>query len=202
MSNRAKTRAGSWAPPNRSPSLVRRLPSLPGREHHPGDQEQDRPQRDHQRDQDVRRWSEAAAVVLEPDLLGIVVAGGRGGLLTRCVGDVLRVWCPTDRAWTGSSPLGERVASCATTAGRSRPGWFTMTLQNPPQAEAGVGWGPRPTAASKRAGCSAAAWSATRPRRSRCPSFARTQADALVANPDVGWGGRSRSWRMAPLTNP
>jgi hypothetical protein len=43
----------------------------------------------------------------------------------------------------------------------------------PPQAEAGAGSGGRnPTPASKRAGCSAAGWLATCPRRSRDPSLA------------------------------
>ena len=66
--------------------------ALIGREQHADEQEQDGHQRDHQRDQDIGGWPEAAAVVPEPHLLSVAVVavGGRIGLLTRRAEDV--VW--------------------------------------------------------------------------------------------------------------
>ena len=182
----SRARASNWTLPDRSPSLARRLPPLSGREHHTGNQEQDRHQRDYQGDQDVCGWPEAAAVVLEPHLLGMVVAvGSRGRLLTsylKTLSGLVSQRSGMDRLLsTGVNG----TASSRDHGGSSRPAGITMTFEaSPLRSRPACGRGGRdPTPASKRGGCSAVAWLATCPRRSRCPSFAGIQADALLPSP-------------------
>ena len=130
----------------RRTSKPRHQRALIGREQHGDDQEQDRRQRDHQRDQDVRGWPQAAAVVPEQYLLGVVIvvaARGLVGLLTGCAEDVVRVGVLEVRHGPALLPSGVGWRPTGTTAaGRGRrAGIMWLHRHHPLQAEAGVGSG-------------------------------------------------------------
>jgi hypothetical protein len=189
--------------------------ALIGREQHAGEQEQDRCQRDHQRDQDVGGWPEAAAVVPERHLLGWSLPLGAG---SGFVPGPLNTLSGLGSQKSGMDRLlPSEVEMMANRhemlRGRNRSAAITMAAPGitPHKAEAGAGSGGAriPAPASKRGGCSAAAWVATCPRRSRYPSSGGIRTGAFFA--DLGdldgteardRGPRSRQAGQRPAQDP
>src|SRR5215217_2681024 len=114
------------------------------------------------------RWPQAAAVVPEQHLLGVVIvvaAGGLVGLLTGCAEDVVRVGVPEVRHGPAPLPSGVGWRPTGTTAaGRGRRAGIMVAPQaSPPSGRGrrGVGGAETPTPASTHGGCSAPDWLAT-----------------------------------------